>query len=260
MSNHTHVVVHVDKEIALSWTINEVLLRYHRLHKGTLLTQKYMSGNELSSGEYVSFIETVEVYRARLYNISWFMRDLNEHIARQANKEDNCSGRFWEGRFKSQALLDESALLSCMAYVDLNPIRAKISKAPETAEFTSIKKRIEAVKNKGKQASILMPFIGGQRQSRRKGIAFNLNDYFELVDMTGRCIRNDKAAYIENTQNPILERLGLHSNQWLSLSINFEKHFCYAAGSELVMNKFKSHTNHKRLRGMGQARTILGHS
>jgi REP element-mobilizing transposase RayT len=257
MSNHTHVVVHVDKDTALSWSIDEILRRYHKLHNGTLLTQKFVKGDTLSPGESISFAETVEVYRSRLYDISWFMRDLNEYIAREANKEDGCTGRFWEGRFKSQALLDESAVLACMAYVDLNPIRAKMDKTPETAKHTSIKKRIQAIKQHKPQPATLMPFAGNPRQDMPKGIAYRLQDYCELVDVTGRCIREDKAGHIESSQSPILERLGLDSDQWLTLSTEFEKHFCYAAGAELMMNEFKAHTNHKRLRGRGKARVLL---
>jgi REP element-mobilizing transposase RayT len=257
MSNHTHVVLYVDKTLADGWDTDEVLRRYHKLHKGTLLTQKYVKAETLSPGELITFDETVERYRQRLYDISWFMRNLNEYIAREANKEDGCTGRFWEGRFKSQALLDESAMLACMAYVDLNPIRANIETTPETSKHTSIKKRTQAVKNKQPQPKTLMPFVGNLRQNMPKGIAYQLKDYCELVDITGRCIREDKAGYIEDHQSPILERLGLDSQQWLTLTKEFEKHFCYAAGAELMMNAFKRHTAHQRLRGMGKAKVLL---
>ena len=74
------------------------------------------------------------------------MRNLNEFIAREAYKEDDCTGRFWEGRFKSQALLDEAAVIACMAYVDLNLIRAKIADTTETSEYTSIQQRLNLLK------------------------------------------------------------------------------------------------------------------
>ena len=77
------------------------------------------------------------------------------------------------------------------------------------------------------------------------------------MDTTGRSIREDKAGHIDSSQSPILERLGLDPEQWLTLTTEFEKHFCYAAGAELLMNEFKAHTNHKRLRGMGTARALL---
>lgn len=260
MNNHTHVVLCVDKALADNWDNDEVLRRYHRLHKGTLLTQRFMKGDTLSQGELITFDETVKMYRKRLYDISWFMRDLNEYIAREANEEDGCTGRFWEGRFKSQALLDESAVLACMAYVDLNPIRAKMEKTPETSKHTSIKKRIHAIKNQQPQPNILLPFIGNPHENMPRGIAYSLKDYCELVDITGRCIRDDKAGYIDNTHSPILQRLGLDAAQWLTLTTEFEKHFCYAAGAEQMMNAFKRHTHHQRLRGMAKAKALLKHA
>lgn len=150
-----------------------------------------------------------------LYDISEYMRALNEPIARQANIEDKCTGRFWQGRFSSQALLDEKALAACLAYVDLNPIRAKIADRPETSEHTSIQKRIENFKKEGSQPLSLAAFIGNPREDMPKGLPFHLKDYVELVEWTGRIIREDKNGAINASLPPIFPNPYIDSRQLL---------------------------------------------
>ncbi|MFA0812905.1 transposase [Microbulbifer epialgicus] len=118
-------------------------------------------------------------------DISQFTRWLNESIARQANAEDNCTGRFWEGRFKSQALLDERALAACMAYVDLNPIHANITKTPEDSDHTSIQQRIRTLIS-GEQPKALLSLVDGERLHMPTELPFQLDHYLELVDWIGR--------------------------------------------------------------------------
>ena len=146
MSNHAHLVVRVDAERAQSWSQEEVLRRWTRLYKGPELVQRYLCDGELGLGAaQLEVIQGwVETYRARLGDLSWYMRILNESIARMANAEDKVTGRFWEGRFKSHALLDEAAVLTAMAYVDLNPIRSRLATIPEASAFTSIAERLSA--------------------------------------------------------------------------------------------------------------------
>ncbi|GAA0853167.1 transposase [Aliiglaciecola litoralis] len=259
MSNHTHVVLCVDKDSADSWSMTEVIRRWHQLYQGTLLSQQYHKGEPLSDAELVSLEQTVTIYRQRLYDISWLMRNLNEHIAREANKEDECTGRFWEGRFKSQALLDESALVACMAYVDLNPIRANMDSTPETSKHTSIQRRIHAL-IKGEQPRTLMRFIGNHKKDMPKGIAYSLIDYCELIESTGKCIRQDKAGHIKPQHSSILNSLGLNAEQWLTLTTEFEQHFYTAVGNEQMLQQFKQHTKHQRIRGMAKARALLQHA
>ncbi|HED15787.1 MAG TPA: transposase, partial [Gammaproteobacteria bacterium] len=98
MSNHYHVVLHIDKEQADNWDHKEVIDRWHRLFSGNLLSQRFVRGESLSKTELKLLDQTVVIWRERLNDISWFMRVLNESIARDANAEDRCTGRFWEGR------------------------------------------------------------------------------------------------------------------------------------------------------------------
>jgi len=127
--------------------MEEVFRRWTALYKGPLLIRKYLDGETLSDAEFKTLQSFEARFKERLTDLSWFMKCLNEPIARQANKEDDCTGHFWQSRFKSQALLTEEALLSAMSYVDLNPVRAAISETPETSDHTSIKERIHSVFN-----------------------------------------------------------------------------------------------------------------
>ncbi len=120
MSNHYHVVLHIDTERGGSWSDREVLQQWIQLFDGpSLPVQRFLAGSPLEKADMQKVFTLAAEYRQRLMSISWFMRCLNEHLARKANEEDQCKGRFWEGRFKSQALLDEAALLSCMSSTPL---------------------------------------------------------------------------------------------------------------------------------------------
>ena len=257
MSNHTHIVFYIDADTANAWSDEEVVRRWLLLFHGTLLIQQYSKGVIIAEHLKITLDETITKYRERLMDISWFMRILNEGIARQANLEDNCTGRFWEGRFKSQALLDEAAVAACMAYVDLNPIRAGIAKTPETSDFTSIQQRITAAKT-GKQPKKLQPFVGSPRKGiPDNGLHFELKDYIELVELTGRCIREDKAGHIEASELPILERLNITSENWLSLTKDLTRLFHGAIGEPQTMTVHYEKTNQKRRTNINQSKILF---
>ena len=217
-------------------------------------------GESLITAEREIVVTIAEVYRKRLTSISWLMKCLNEPIARAANKEDQCTGHFWESRFKSQALLTEEALLSCMAYVDLNPVRASMAATPEASEHTSIKERLQprfdlerAVERQIQQQSLqsfdlssglfikpLAKFEGSVTQKRQTGILFDLEAYLELVDYTGRLLHPNKRGAISELLPPILQRLNLSSKTWLEQATKFEA--CYQKQFAKPRAKKKIHT------------------
>jgi REP element-mobilizing transposase RayT len=251
MSNHTHVVLHVDKHKALSWTTEEVLHRWHMLHRGTILTRKFLSLSQrqtMSEAEIKTVGQSAKIYRERLYDISWFMRLLNEYIARQANKEDDCTGRFWEGRFKSQALMDETALAACMVYVDLNPVRANIAANPEQSDYTSIQKRIEAARLH-KQPRDLFPFTGPKNQRTGHAIPFCLQDYLQLVKDTARHFdtsRYDKVTGFKDIKNlPVLKQAGLSAESWHLLITGVETQFSTRICLATIRRKLSQHKKRK---------------
>jgi putative transposase len=260
MSNHTHLVLHIDKVKAQALSTEEVLQRWHTLYKGTLLTQQYLTSltrERLSEAQIKTIECTAEVWRKRLFDISWFMRALNEYIARAANKEDECTGHFWEGRFKSQALLDESALAACMVYVDLNPVRANMAKKPENSAHTSIQYRIRAARV-GKAPKRLMSFANNSKQNVPICLPFKLIDYLQIVEVTSRNIHLAKHGKANNIQTNILEKLNIKSAKWLTLTTQFEKLFKHAAGKMQHLELYAHNHNQQRVHGKQNAQRLLG--
>jgi REP element-mobilizing transposase RayT len=239
MSNHLHLVVKLSPEAVDDWSDREVVERWTSLFKGHYLVQQYSKGDTLAPEEQRVVSECINTYRLRLADLGWFMKCLNEPIARMANKEDGCTGHFWEARYRSQALLSEEALLSCMAYVDLNPIRASMAPSPEQSDHTSIKERITQSLNLAESISTLiqthqlnhfnftfkplLQFEGNVTINEQPGILFSLHDYLELVDHTGRVIRDDKRGAIALSMPPILDRLGINRKTWLNNATAFEQ-------------------------------------
>jgi len=236
MSNHYHIALKLSLEQLDDWSDDEVIERWLTLFKGPALVQRFVAGLTASEAERDQISLIVAKWRGRLGNISWFMKCLNQPIARAANIEDGCTGHFWESRFSSQALLSEQALLSCMAYVDLNPIRAKMANTPESSDYTSIQERIsptfdfaKAIRgqsfNNAENIPVkpLLHFEGNIKTNLQKGILFSLSDYLQLVDWTGRIVRDDKRGAIPPSTPPILTRLNIPIDQWLLNSQQFEK-------------------------------------
>jgi len=269
MSNHYHVILRINADLAASWSMDEVLRRWCYLFAGHPMVQRYLANPDMSAAELARVNEFVELYRSRLADLSWFMRCLNEAIARMANEEDNCTGRFWEGRFKSQALLDEAALIACMAYVDLNPIRAGMADTPEESEYTSIQQRIAAVRSTDQSSTAvqaesedlseviprLMGFSG--RLDDDHGLPCELKDYLELVDWSGRAIHPHKRGKIADQQPKILQRLQIEPSAMLNYLSHKEDRFHHVIGSKSSIREAAAKLGRKFLQGIAAAERLF---
>ncbi len=125
LSNHLHVVLRSRPDIVATWSDKQVALRWLQLYPGNESMNSSGIRRPAMSMPWRAILKRIAEVRTRLSDISWFMRTLSEPIARMANKEDECTGSFWEGRYKATRILDEASLLACCMYVDLNPIERR---------------------------------------------------------------------------------------------------------------------------------------
>lgn len=193
MSNHYHLVVEVAPKRVCEWSDEEVAERWLRIGG---------RDDEHKRRAIVGNAARVTILRERLGDLSWFMKYINEPIARAANREDGCKGRFWEGRFKSSALLDEAAIVSGMAYVDLNPVRADSTQPVECAPHTSIKRRLAHTAEQPRRLGELERF------------GLTLPGYLELLRCTVDLERGH-APQLPQATTQTLTRLRHSSETWM---------------------------------------------
>lgn len=301
LSNHYHLILRTRPDIAENWAPDQVAERWWQLfprRRDKFGNPEDPKGYELDqilfdeeTGDPLGKLETL---RKRLMSISWFMRCLNEFIAKKANHEDQCTGRFWEGRFKSTHLLDQAAVLACLAYVDLNPIHAGIALTPEESDFTSAQKRIEHKVSK-ERLKVLRAHYKQRNSYREKtseleaamvklqhtiddtrwlcqmsrlpldqaveGVTdflhMDLDEYLELLDWTGRQSRPDKNGKIPRNLENILKRLEIDSESWLKTVKSFDNWFTYVAGSVQAIRKAALKAGKKWFAGINGAKSAF---
>ena len=267
MSNHSHLVLWCRPGLAASWTAEEVARRWLRIFDRTI------AADDENIAKLAKDEARIATLREHLCSVSWFMRCLNEHIARMANKEDDCTGRFWEGRFKSQLLADDGAVLACMAYVDLNPVRAKMADSLETSLFTSVLDRLTGHKARRGLAELgeiseptpeqremlglareqstadawLCPM--GTAAGRHTVLDMSVDGYLALVGWTGRQLPESKPGFLSGEMQDIVEKIGLDAATWVETVRGFGRMFSTVAGSKDTLRGQARRRGQSRARG-----------
>ena len=248
MSNHLHVVVQVIPQAAAAWSTDEVVTRWLRLYprrdQDASVRAEALAGNEAR----------IKELQGRLCDLSWFMRCLAEPIARRANREDGCKGHFWEARFKCQTLLDETAVLSAITYVDLNPVRAGICDSLEDSVHTSARARLDVIeKDRLRIDQPLAPVLGLLGFGV---LALKQRDYLELVDHTSRQIHPGKRGAISGPPPAALARIGYAADQWQRQVLAVGSGYFRVIGAADVLIEKAQEINRSWLCGIGVARQL----
>ena len=231
MSNHYHAVLKTDPLRVEAWSDTAVAERWLRLYPVKDELQRARTLTAITHDE-----ARLSQLRERLASLSWFMKCINEPISRRSNREDGCTGRFWEGRFHASALLDEAAIACAMAYVDLNPVRAALVEDPAQAEHTALGRRLRA------------PDGDNLGLAPLESIGMTLQTYLALVQWTVR-----RERYRAATLPPGVSRI-LHCTpqDWLT-RLRLHRHHPRVHGALGAMRDFARQMGQLWVKGCGQA-------
>ena len=277
MANHMHLVVRARPDLADTCSDHEVVRRalvFARLVK----SKDGKTIKEPSDAEVRLEAKRpgrVEQLRRRLADVSAFIGGLCEHVALRCNREDGCTGHFWEDRYECRRLETEASILICGIYVDLNQIRAGEAATPEESVHTSAHDRIVAASGKDRDqdgwlchltlderaAALQGPLVGsrtGRRASDDGLLSVTLEKYLELLDWTGRRTVQGKHGAIPSHLAPILERLKIKTEAWSDTVSNFHTLFGLVVGAPEHLAASAARAGRRWRRGGPACRSAFG--
>ena len=256
MSNHLHSLIRIRPDVAGEWSAEEVARRWRLLFPLRRVKGAPAKPNEAEIEALVHQPKKIALYRERLSSVSWFNRCLNEKIARQANAEDECKGRFWEGRFKCQRVYDLAGVVACAVYIDLNPVRAGMAKTLEESDHTSVQERLGGVSKRVAKRCSAWPKVSLLSVAQMTERTMTLEEYLELVDETGRLIVEGKKSISEKVE-PILRRLKVNPERWVENTKGFRERFKRVVGAESCLRAAAKRAKKRWFAGVRAARGVF---
>lgn len=279
LRNHLHNVLRTRPDVARRLTPHEVAKRWLTITKLTKCpTDDLPKPDKKEVEKLVKNKKKLAKMRKRLSNVSWFMGTLLENTSRRSNKEDECSGAFWESRFKCRECTDLNSILVCGIYVDLNLMRAGEAKSLETSRHTSIFQRLMAAKQPknsktradGWMAELTMQPENkqneqwaytsrtGRRASDLGVIPVSLEDYVKLAKWTVKLIQSGQRTTIPGDLEAVLEHMDVNPEAWIDTVQDYEELFCHAIGPPGSMEKVAERLDKQHLKGGPAARRAFG--
>lgn len=200
MSNHFHMVIYYDPVICEQWSDEEVAFRWVEAFPPTENGEVVQSLKPVCRQHILNNKQLIDDRRKKLGCLSTFMKHLKQPISRRANREDGCQGHFFETRFYSGALLSEQAVLASMAYVDLNPVRAKIARSVEQCQNTSIAGRLKRLENTLERVkAVINPLVSGIGETGCR-FQITLTEYIEHLNEIIRAEKNPDKSKLPDKQ------------------------------------------------------------
>ena len=278
LSNHLHLMLRSRPDVAKRWSPHEVARRYLTIMRiAKCMSDDLPLPNEKRIEQAVRNKKRIQQMRRRLSNISWFMGILCENIARRANQEDECTGRFFETRFKCRECADPHGMLICALYVDLNPIKAGEAASPRTARYTSAYQRILAQEQRPNSPNRADGWLGeltlreetlqdetiafssrwGRRASDLGLLEISLENYLRLLQWTARQLRSGQRTAVPKDVETLLDYLEVNEEAWLDTLQRYDSVFCHAVGTPAALEKVAQRMGRSCLKGASASRRLF---